>query len=317
MHQFRNVLVGVDLASADRLAASELNPPTLEALSRALWFAEQTKAELTFFSALELSAQTQELLGNEPQGGLQTVMQAADDVLAELVGRAQERGISARRKLVVGRGWQEMIRQVLRDKHDLVIVGTRDLGAAERLLLGSTAMKLLRKCPCPVWVVKPDSMPEDVNILVASDLSEVAEDALQLAVSCAQLVDAKLHIVHAIEYQFDHQMLRTGISEDAIAKHHAQLHQQAETKIQEQLSQTDFRTLTYGVQIHIVRGPADVVILDAIQEHGIDLLMMGTVARGGIPGLLIGNTAERLLSQVPCSVLAVKPADFQTPVTLE
>jgi nucleotide-binding universal stress UspA family protein len=44
---------------------------------------------------------------------------------------------------------------------------------------------------------------------------------------------------------------------------------------------------------------------------------MGTVARGGIAGLLIGNTAERMLRKLPCSVLAVKPEGFVCPVSLD
>ena len=48
-----------------------------------------------------------------------------------------------------------------------------------------------------------------------------------------------------------------------------------------------------------------------------DLIVMGTVARTGIPGLFIGNTAETILGRVECSVLAVKPPGFVTPVKLE
>jgi nucleotide-binding universal stress UspA family protein len=44
---------------------------------------------------------------------------------------------------------------------------------------------------------------------------------------------------------------------------------------------------------------------------------MGTVARIGIPGLLIGNTAETILDQLDCSVLAVKPPGFVSPVALD
>jgi nucleotide-binding universal stress UspA family protein len=43
---------------------------------------------------------------------------------------------------------------------------------------------------------------------------------------------------------------------------------------------------------------------------------MGTIARAGIPGVITGNTAERLLPSIPCSMLAVKPADFVSPVRL-
>jgi nucleotide-binding universal stress UspA family protein len=44
---------------------------------------------------------------------------------------------------------------------------------------------------------------------------------------------------------------------------------------------------------------------------------MGTVARTSIPGFFIGNTAEAILEQIDCSVLAVKPDGFETPVSSE
>jgi nucleotide-binding universal stress UspA family protein len=47
----------------------------------------------------------------------------------------------------------------------------------------------------------------------------------------------------------------------------------------------------------------------------IDLIVMETVSRAGIAGLLIGNTAEKILHQVDCSVLTVKPDGFVSPVT--
>jgi len=47
-----------------------------------------------------------------------------------------------------------------------------------------------------------------------------------------------------------------------------------------------------------------------------DLVVMGTVARTGIAGWLIGNTAEAILEQLQCSVLAVKPHGFVSPVKL-
>jgi len=43
---------------------------------------------------------------------------------------------------------------------------------------------------------------------------------------------------------------------------------------------------------------------------------MGTVARTGVPGFITGNTAESILNQLECSVLAIKPAGFVTPIEL-
>ena len=65
--------------------------------------------------------------------------------------------------------------------------------------------------------------------------------------------------------------------------------------------------------VHLLKGePAD-VIAEFAKAHRVDLIVMGTVARTGIPGLLIGNTAETILQRVDCSVLAVKPDGFVSP----
>jgi nucleotide-binding universal stress UspA family protein len=68
---------------------------------------------------------------------------------------------------------------------------------------------------------------------------------------------------------------------------------------------------------HVPKGRAGKVIPSFASKLKVDLIVMGTVARTGIPGLIMGNTAETILSQISCSVLAVKPPNFITPVTLE
>ena len=83
------------------------------------------------------------------------------------------------------------------------------------------------------------------------------------------------------------------------------------------LARTEAGTGPHLIYVPEATFDLDGVIADAIEEHDVDLLVMGTIARGGIPGFLLGNTAERLFSQINCSVLAIKPDDFVSPVTLE
>jgi universal stress protein E len=70
-------------------------------------------------------------------------------------------------------------------------------------------------------------------------------------------------------------------------------------------------------QMVLRRGEPEDVIPEFVVSEGIDLLVMGTVARAGIPGMFIGNTAERVLRKLPCSVLTVKPDGFVSPVRLD
>ena len=63
------------------------------------------------------------------------------------------------------------------------------------------------------------------------------------------------------------------------------------------------------------RGTARDVIPDQVKALGADLLIMGTIARTGIPGFIIGNTAEDILNSVDCSVVTVKPPHYVSPLT--
>ena len=69
--------------------------------------------------------------------------------------------------------------------------------------------------------------------------------------------------------------------------------------------------------IHLRKGNAELLVPEVASETGADLIVMGTVGRTGISGYFIGNTAEAILGQIDCSVLAVKPPGFQTPVRLD
>lgn len=311
MQPFRKILVGINLGGAEGPSAAELGAPTREAVKRAVWLAEQLGSALTFFAAEDVAALQSELGDAIDRDH---IAKSGNAILDELVAQAKENDIVAEAKLDFGTPWQAIIKEAIGGEYDLVIVGTRDRGAASRILFGSTAMKLLRNCPCPVWVTRPDPDWDDLNILVASDFSDVSQRALNLAVDGAQLADAKLHLAHAIDNTHVRRMWLTGMRDDEVHSVREKRLAEVESQLHEQLGQTDYRTLSYGVQTHVVEGAADIAMLNLIEEHDIDLLVMGTAARSGIAGFVIGNTAERLLAQVPCSVLAVKPDGFECPV---
>jgi nucleotide-binding universal stress UspA family protein len=72
-----------------------------------------------------------------------------------------------------------------------------------------------------------------------------------------------------------------------------------------------------SARIELRKGDAEDIIPQFVVSEGIDLVVMGTVARTGLAGFVIGNTAERLLQRLVCSVLAVKPDGFVSPVRLD
>lgn len=313
---FHEILVGVDLAQVHPLEVSALGHLAQDTIQRGIWLAQKTSASLVFLSAFNLTEEALQQLDHEDQAHImRTVKESASKALDELVRQANQCKVEATWKLAVGKAWLEIIREVLRGQPDLVVVGTRDLTGFRRMLFGNTAMKLLRRCPCPVWVVKPGSKNRPLHILVATDLKPASENGMALGIALANMLDAHVHVLHVVEYPLD-RFGWTGLPDQTTLRYHQQIRGQAEAVLQEQLAQTDFRSLGPRCQIHLIDGVGipDITIQQFIETHDIDLLVMGTIGRGGIAGVMIGNTAERLLPEVHCSVLAVKPPDFACPV---
>ena len=154
MINFHNCLVGIDLGSNVESLSGSLSPANLEAVERAMAIAEKSNATLTFVSVLDAGDTTRRLI-HDANHVTSNVFDEAHALLSQFVQQANQRGISADAKVVMGKSWIKLIQEVLKQKHDLVIVGTRHEGFVDRVLFGSTAIKLLRKCPCPVWVTKP------------------------------------------------------------------------------------------------------------------------------------------------------------------
>ena len=318
MSPFQNVLVGIDLLQADSVGSTNFSPPVEEAIKHGLWLAEKSSASVTFFAAVDMPEDDLYSLEGDETRVASQLQRSGQRALDHLIQRAKDRGLAANAKLAIGEGWVEITREVMHGGHDVVIVGTRNVGAVQRFLFGSTAMKLLHNCPCPVWVTRPEPRPLPHNILVASDFSEVTEDALRLGLGIAAMSGAKVNLVHAVDYPLD-RLWSSGLLDTSTQIYHDKVKADARERLSEQLVRVGGESPAAKVELHIVEGVsiADTAILDFIQHYHIDLLVIGTMARSGIPGVFIGNTAERLVTHVPCSMLAVKPAEFESPIGLE
>lgn len=236
-------------------------------------------------------------------------MAKATEMLRRVVGDVRGQGISADYEVCFGSGWFEIIRRVLQNGHDLVIVGAHQGSLLQDSLYGNTGMKLVRKCPCPVWVTRPQSDRRIRSILIAHCLREVGDNALHFGCSMAELFDSEVHVIHVIEGASWH------LSEppDAVDLNDNVAWTDAMDRIKNQLTAYN---LNVAATVHVLNQSPRKALLAYVEKHGIELLVMGTIARSGAAGIITGNTAETLLQQVTCSLFVVKPPGFISPVTL-
>lgn len=192
----------------------------------------------------------------------------------------------------------------LTHEHDLVVVESNE--EADDAV---TIRRLLRDCPCPVWVLRP-YRAQGARILAAvstdPDEDELNRRVLGLAASLCDESGGELHIAHAWDF-YGEASLRsasfigtTSADVDRMIGEELAAHRHAVHK------------LTSGIapgqdwHVHMRRGEANHVLPELVRSQRITHLVVGTMARHGLSGLVVGNTAERLLDNVGCSILVTR-----------
>jgi nucleotide-binding universal stress UspA family protein len=211
---------------------------------------------------------------------------------------------------------------------DLVIKEADNIDWLDHLF-GSDDMHLLRKCPCPVWIMKKDDKPEYRNIMAAVDFGDEVEPCtnelnlriLERASSLSMAELTTLHVVNAYDVPLAGFVSQWVEQPEKVKKN---LYEAEHVKRQIQLDalMADLKqkigTESYNYVAPrplLVQGPPGRELPKLADNLKIDLVVMGTVARSGIAGVIIGNTAETVLSQLQCSVLAIKPKGFISPIS--
>lgn len=315
MQRFKNILVLYDRKIGDEAA-----------LDRAAALARTNNARLTVVEAIEkLPRNGLTILGNKAaqDADLQRrFLEERQAHLERLVTSIRRNGVTVNTMVLRGRTFIEVIRLVLRQRYDIVVMTADSWRGLRQITFGSTSMHLMRKCPSPVWVMKPKSRPQFHRIIAAVDPSVTDEvpDALnvqliQLASSLAVKENCHLDIVHAWDFpSSDLDTSRSEISEDILTKlveKNEAVHQASMNRILEKI---DLEGVDFNVRF--LQGEPEQVIPQFAHDNQADLIVMGSASRVGIAGMFIGPVAEDVLRQVDCSVLTIKPNGFVSPVLL-
>jgi universal stress protein E len=244
--------------------------------------------------------------------------------LEQIVASIRQAGVQASSKVLYGSPFLEIIREVLRGGYDLVMIAAEGRTGLKEALFGSTTMHLMRQCPCPVWVMNPEQPKYYSHILAAVDPSPSGEERdalnikiLDLATSLAHREQCELLILHTWSYNLESHVRsgRVSVPQSKLDEWVRGVRDAHRRSLGELLQLYDLENQKH--QVYMLKGEAGNLIPALAAAKEIELIVMGTVGRTGIAGLLIGNTAEKVLRQVDCSVLTVKPEGFITPVKLD
>ena len=300
MEAFKSILVDVD-------ATASAHP----ALERAVRLARSLGATVTITDVVTVPPHARHYL---PATLEDDMVRQRREQLARLASEVS--GVRTAAKLLRGRPATVLIQEVLRAQHDLVMRShARELVASSASPFGAVDMELLRNCPCPVLLVRHGTPAPRLRIVAAVDASteEVEEQALNAKiVEVALLVASHLEAASPLVLQawapFAERMIRRYSDDDQFAYFVERARERAAADLARFIR--SFGGRMTEEQAALRRGQPGDAIPEFVVAEGIDLVVMGTVARSGVAGMLIGNTAERVLRKLPCSVLTLKPDGF-------
>ena len=293
---------------------------SLPALKKATQLAHALGARIQLFHALSnpLYLDVAELEGISLSKLEETQHRRAMRRLEVLARRVEKAGVRAESMVQWDFPPHEAVIRAAR-AFDADLIGAERHGTSHHLpwLLRFTDFELLRLAPVPVLLVKTRRAYDRPAILAAVDPShayskpsKLDHEILRCAAQFTQALRGSLHAVFAYDpmppLAVEPDLAFVGAME-AIAT-------ASQVQARKSLAQALNGTSIPAARRHVIpRHPAD-AIEQAAAELGCGIVVMGAISRSGFKRLILGNTAERVLDELPCDVLVVKPKRFPSRV---
>jgi nucleotide-binding universal stress UspA family protein len=306
MQRFKNILVVFDRATGSR-----------KALDQAADLARLNGARLSLVICLS------EFESGGASDQLQDiVVRGLRSHFDRMVEPMRARDLSVSSEIKLGRPFIQVIRQVIANDHDFV-VKVAESGGHRGFLFSSTDLHLLRKCPRPLWLLRQRDPDVAGPVLAAiappgdnADIAALNANIVAMASSLAAQRKQALHVVQAwapLDPTLLHHLGRPDFDNPAIKQKLNTRRERAKTDFDAAVR--PFMRDGLDVHRHFVDGIPSRVIVDLAHDLDCEVAVMSTLNRAGVAGLLIGETAENVFRQIECSVLALKPSGFVSPVT--
>jgi universal stress protein E len=292
---FNSILVDVD-ATAD----------VHHALERAVGIAQGCGARLRIVDVVPPAGILSDFQGADPDEDIVHRRRERLERLAKTV-----RGVIVNWDLLAGRACPALVEEVRRSGHDLLMRShSRDMVSRDPRELRDVDVQLFRTCPCPVWAVGYGATSARPHVVAAVRINpeDGSEDRLntrvvEVAARIAQAERGSVTLLHAWT-AFAERKVRGQAADEDFAMYLDATRRRAERELARPVASSHIGVTPIRVELR--RGDPEHVIPEYIVGHGVDVLVVGTNAQKGIGRLVFGNMAERLLSFLPCSVVAVK-----------
>lgn len=276
------------------LLATDLSPKAQQAQETALRLAREQGAELHLLHVNVLSALHMEYRGlQKADDYVQTVLAACRESLQAI---PDEKGLTIERSVITDESPGRAILSYA-DRHDiaLIVMGTDHVTSAERYLTGSAVLKVLHGSRSPVLVVGNEAEPMTgiQRIVVGTDLSDSSAAALRHTAELAREYNAELIVSYVMVPR-----LATPYDVKQVLESPDRAHGEAALK-----DFIDKIGLAVTPRQEVRSGQAHLELIEAVNAHGADLLVVGATGHSALGRIFLGSTADRVVQNARCPVL--------------
>ncbi|NLX18737.1 MAG: universal stress protein [Desulfobulbus sp.] len=204
-----------------------------------------------------------------------------------------------------------IVRQVQRNKHDLLI---KEAEPQEEPGFKTLDMTLLRHCPCSIWLAQPISRAhQDVRVAAAvnpESQDQVYRDLslwiLEVGRTLANHCSGRLDICSCWDFEFERYLRGSSLADMPDRNILSAVDYAEATHFAELNNLIHEAGIDEPFHIHRLKGRPEDRIPAFVRGRGIDILVMGSMSRTGITGFFVGNTAEDIINQLNCTLVALK-----------
>jgi universal stress protein E len=304
------VMLHADNGFKNTLVATDFSAFSNAALSQSVWLSRQTGARIVLANVIPDFSMSVHWGPHEREENQRELSIRSDTSMRRLIVDLEAVDLGVEFRTLIGEPFVEITRAVQAGCYDLVLAGTRGRATWERFFVGSTSKRLIRKCPSAVWIVKAEHVGQPKVVLACTDFSAVSFKAVTKGLWLAQQAGAEFHLLHVVDDKDVPEDIISRVPKGSSLRQ--EINDEAVRRMDEFLeSLTVDRT---QIQVHLSWGAPWQEICRVSQHQAADLIVIGTVGRSGIKGVLLGNTAEKVLDACECSVLTIKPDDFVSPI---
>lgn len=201
-----------------------------------------------------------------------------------------------------GKASTEIAKFIDQQADSLLVVGEHTQHWVKDLFIGGTALKVLQQSGRPVLLSRGKTDAPINTVLVAIDGSEASVNALKLV--CNTFANADIHAIHAYPQDDLDRMRLDGRTDDEIANHKSAAREAAEARLSDFKKKVAQHCASNIRWISLPGHPVS-VILDHLEDHPCDLLVMARHGRGLIDQVFVGSVLHNLLYHARTNILVV------------